>query len=149
MDLLALLIGIIIGLLVGFAAAWAMLAMKANGNNVSATEAELKALMAEQANELLHNSHNSIERISQELESLKSGMQQYEQSMSAPANDPTANFFGEQTSLFLRNVKQSDKNRNDSSSSSDQPRDFSKGASGLFAGSPNINEQAIEEKSTN
>jgi len=152
MDFLTLIIGIVIGIVFGFSIAWvwASANAKAKGIATTATEAELKALLAEQANEHLRRGSESIERITDELEALKSSMIQYEQSLSTPLQDESrSSFFGEHAGLFLRNTKPVVGKSSKHEYTEDQPRDFSSGASGLFVGHPDAVKLRVEEKSNN
>jgi uncharacterized membrane-anchored protein YhcB (DUF1043 family) len=152
MDITTLFIGIVVGLLLGAGLTymWASSVQKANSQANNSTEAELKSLLAEQANSHLRTSSETIERISGELNALKTSMMQYEQSLSMPLEDESrTTFFGEHASLFLRNSPPSVTKSANDSSTGDQPRDFSNGASGLFVGHPDVDKLPVEEKSNN
>jgi uncharacterized membrane-anchored protein YhcB (DUF1043 family) len=152
MEISTLIIGLIIGLIAGFGGAWmwATASLKAKYESSNTTETQLKALLAAQANDYLLNSSQSFDRISDELSTLKTNMMNYEQALSAPLEDDSrSTYFGEHASLFLRNTSlKAPKSANDKNTS-DQPRDFSNKASGLFVGHPDVENLPLQEKSNN
>lgn len=152
MEISTLIIGVIIGLILGFGAAWmwATSSVKAKNKSNTTTETELKALLAEQANEHLRSSSESIDRISDELKALKANMTNYEKSLSAPLQDESrTTYFGEHASLFLRNTSHKTSRGMHDKNIDNQPRDFSNKASGLFVGHPDIDNLPLQEKSDN
>ena len=138
MDLTSLVIGLAIGLIIGFIIAWVWVSAttKAKSKASNSTEAELKALLAQQAQQHLNISRNGINTIEKELVILRNSVAHYEQSLQTPEEDKTASaYFGEHASLFLRNSNQGNKHSFDSKSEA-QPRDFANNGSGLFVGTP-------------
>lgn len=152
MDFLALFIGILLGLIIGFGLAWFWATAHNASKTASAqnTEAELKGLLAQQAQNHLQNTRNTIQNLERELANLSQSVTHFEQSMSTPASDDKHSaFFGEQTSLFLRNTEHKPSKTITNKSSDAQPRDFANNGSGLFVGAPVSEEQQAQEKTNN
>jgi len=142
MDILTLIIGLVIGILFGFIVAWmwasANAKTKYKANNAS--EAELKALLAQQAQNHLHTSKTSLNTIERELSALRQSLDRYDQTLNTPESDEAAMpFYGEHASVFLRNNTQIDSADQVDATSDAQPKDFANNGSGLFAGSSVLN----------
>lgn len=139
MDILTLIIGLLIGMLIGFIVAWmwASASTKAKYKANNANEAELKALLAQQAQNHLHTSKTSLNTIERELSILRQSINNYDNILNTPQNDePGMPFYGEHASVFLRNNTQVDYTDKVDASSDAQPKDFANNGSGLFAGNP-------------
>lgn len=157
MDIISILVGIVVGLIIGFAIAWswstAVSKAKHKANNV--TEAQLKALLAQQAQSHLQHSRTSLDVIESELQALRTSVNNYENNLQNSDEDQSGSaFFGEHASVFLRNTQLPASKTKLDLASEDQPRDFANNGSGLFVGSPaddvnNNSSENIKEKANN
>ncbi len=145
-------LGFMAAFILGFVIAWfwAKSNAKALYKKNSHPEAELKSLMAQQAQQYLTNSRNSLHKLETELQMLRDNVSQYEQVLSTSQEDEsTSSFFGEHASVFLRNTKLKDNKFAAERSSDAQPRDFANQGSGLFVGHPALEEAKIDDKQAN
>jgi len=151
MDLLTLFIGVFIGLVVGLAIAWFWINSlnKSRKSAQQSMEAELKALLAQQATSHLLASRETIQSIESNLASLRNSVADYEKSLAESTSDTSqSTYFGEHASMFLRNTdKKSDKSKS-AEHPDNQPKDFANSGSGVFVGSANSETINIEEKIT-
>lgn len=152
MDLITLILGVLLGLVIGatISALWMNKLLKNKASSAKNTEAELKALLAEQAKNHVHRSRSGLEQIRREITHLLDDVDNYEKGLSVPSNDDTSNtFFGEHATVFLRNTELEKSKKEEIVNTDNQPKDFANSGSGVFAGS-SISEQAEKiEKSNN
>ncbi|MFC3121302.1 ZapG family protein [Agaribacter flavus] len=137
MDAISVLIGLIIGLLVGAAVAWKISQNQAasKSQQMASSEAELKALLAQQAQSHITTTKSAINTLKQQVEHLNNSILSYETSLSQPSQrGEKSNFYGEQASIFLRNSSVEVNKPPKSEIENAQPRDFANDSSGLFVG---------------
>lgn len=149
MDLVTLLVGVIIGILVGvFATAiWFKLNVNDKQASNATTEAELKTLLAQQAQSHISQTQQSVLKLEQELNLMKASVTQFENALSINDSDDTRSaFFGEHASVFLRNTTKQNNKFVEEKSSDAQPRDFANNGSGLFVGQPIVDAVKEDEK---
>ena len=149
MDAVTLLVGVIIGILVGvFATAiWFKVNASQSKATSSASEAELKTLLAQQAQSHISQTQQSVLKLEQELNLLKASVTQYENALTINDSDDTRSaFFGEHASVFLRNTTEQNNKFVVEKSSDAQPRDFANNGSGLFVGQPIVDAVKEDEK---
>jgi hypothetical protein len=152
MDLLTLFIGLLIGLIVGFAIAWfwANSLAESKISTIQNPEEELKALFALQASSHLQTSKEAIQSIEHDLASLRNNVAEYEKLLTDNTQDYSkTTFFGEHTSMFLRNAESKSNKSIRSEHPDNQPKDFANSGSGVFRGSSTAQSVKIEEKSNN
>ncbi len=152
MDFIALLVGIIIGAVAGFIIAWiwASSVAKAKHSAAHSTEAELKALLAQQAKTYLETSRETIQSVERELASLRDSVNDYENTLTMQNEDDSkTSYFGEHAGVFLRNTDEKATKHLISENSNNQPRDFANNGSGLFVGTSASESQNKKKKSTN
>lgn len=152
MDLISLLVGLLLGLIIGCSGAWLWnkSAQKGKASATQESEAELKALLAEQAKSHLHANRAAIQNIEKELKFLSNSVTKYESVLNESAQEfPSSTFFGEHASLFLRNTDNSTVKFVEKQNTQDQPKDFANAGSGVFDGS-GVSETIVNgEKSNN
>jgi len=139
MEIGTLIIGIVIGFIIGGITFFAIAkTMQSNSDKkVTHNEAELKALLAIQANQHLDISRKALADIQSRTADLASQLDEYEQSLTQVANsddDTKVTFFGEHASVFLRNNNTGSKHDPALAQPDAQPRDFANTGSGVFVG---------------
>jgi len=137
MDFVSIASGIVIGLIIGFllALVWTSARKSSKSVSLSNSEREVKAIFAEQANHHIASSKEAIDAMQLRLEQLTINLQQYEALLQVGAEEnEKVSFFGEHTSVFLRNSKSAKASDQKLSVSDAPPRDFANKGSGLFVG---------------
>ncbi len=142
MDGISVLIGLIVGILLGATIAWKLSQNHESKKTkqMASTEAELKALLAQQAHEHVSTTKSGLSNLKQQLDILSNSIDNYENALTQP-NQPgeKSTFYGEQASVFLRN-KTIEINTPKAEIEDAQPRDFANNPSGLFV------DNSIDEK---
>lgn len=137
MEPISLVSGIVLGAIIGGAGAWfaAQSQTKSRSKHLAQTEAELKELFSQQANQHLSTTKEAVASIQTQLEAIKSQITHYESNLSAKQEENSSDtFYGEHASVFLRNTQQPRAQQRIPDSTEAQPKDFSNQSTGLFAG---------------
>lgn len=145
MEVVIPLVMLVIGAVIGFFVARYVFTKKGAVKASVAAEQAIKDLMAQQSQHHIYQVRQSVESIEQQCASLQQSLREYEDLLAEKDADklPTVPFFGEQTSVYLRNNLQGAEKGQQHTNSDTQPRDFANQSSGLFVGN---SEPSIAEK---
>jgi uncharacterized protein YneF (UPF0154 family) len=133
MDIIVGISLLLCGCLIGYFASRFILRKDANPPSVS--EQEIKQLMAQQALYYIDQSKLTLAEMTKQLELMQHQLTDYEtflQQEDDPESTKKLDYFGDQTSTYLRNKQP--KPTSTKTKPTSQPLDFSKGSSGLFVG---------------
>ncbi|MGQ8365265.1 ZapG family protein [Glaciecola sp. 1036] len=140
MEPISIVVGILVGLAVGGIAGYKVAAGKANNKSaqIAETETEIKQLVAQKAQVHIASSREAIESMQVQLQNMQNKLNAFEANLQESNNADSSNaFFGEHTSLFLRNSKDLSAVERSAQTTEAQPLDFSNSGSGLFVGNSN------------
>ena len=135
MDWLIGLLLLLVGGIIGFFVAKYFIESKQGTSDKAASEQTIQELMSQQAAVHVQESKQIAENLITQSTVLKQQVEDYEQlliSQQAGPGDSSLNYFGEQTTAYLRNKIA--KPVREKSSADVQPLDFSSQSSGLFSG---------------
>ncbi|MEM0909512.1 MAG: DUF1043 family protein [Pseudomonadota bacterium] len=147
MDYLSLLVGLFVGAVIAGFVGWKMGYSKAKpfSRKISSTEEEIKQLINQQAQQHIETTKTAVETMQEQLTAIQEQLSGFESGLKTEDNiNPEDTFYGEHASLFLRNSQGLKAKKETTSQSDNQPRDFSSGSSGVFAGESD-NENDREE----
>lgn len=147
MDVLIPLALLAVGLIIGFFAARHIYTQPKTQQAVAQAERALKEVLAQQAEQHIYQTRQSVNAIESQCSAIKQQIDEYESLLSQSADDdkPALKFFGDQASSYLRNNISSKESSSAPSVSNTQPRDFANAGSGLFVGG---SKQSTADKSS-
>lgn len=136
MDWLIGLSLLLVGGIIGFFIARHLYSMaNSNANAAKQNEQTIKEIMAQQAEQHIYSSRQTLEQMQRNCHALAEQLASYESLLQHKPDVDENNklsYFGEQASAYLRN-KQAN-NKRTTASADIQPKDFAGESSGLFVG---------------